>query len=322
MRKVDSLIRGLAFSLLVLACTLSTNFSFAQSLEELREKAIALLDANNYSKAAKIYDKMIKLRPDSAELYGQKGNCLCWKRDRDASFETYNQGFKVDPENPKLFLDRGRCFDDYHMLDNAVQDFTEGLKYAKVDSLKQMLYFNRASSKSNYMDYRGALADNLMALELDSTDAGTHNNIAINYGDLKQFDKAEYHLKKVLELDSSFSGGLLNLGFMYSEMEEYEKALEILEIAIKKFPRKPYPYNNRGWVKHKLGNSREGLKDVEASLKLNSVNSYAYRNLAFIYESLGENKKACDNALKAIQLDYTTKYGDDMKTFYKNKCTQ
>lgn len=299
--------------------SISTN---AQSLDELHLKAVAQLKDGNYAKAAKVYDKMIKMRPDSAELYGLKGNCLCWSRDRDASFETYNQGFAINPNNPILFLQRGTCFHDYQMLDNAVQDFTDGLKFADSDTLKRALLFNRAASKSSYMDIRGALADNLQALSFDSTDAGIHNNIGITYGELKEFDKAEYHLKKVLEIDSSFEGGLMNLGFMYSEMEAYDNALKILDLAVKKFPDQPFTYNNRGWVKHKLGNSKEAIKDVQASLKLFEGNSYAYRNLALIYQAMNDNKKACENAMRALQLNYTTNYGDEMELFYKNQCKQ
>ncbi|MFM1875282.1 MAG: hypothetical protein RL266_1019 [Bacteroidota bacterium] len=293
-----------------------------QSLQELQEKAEEQLKTGNYAKAAKFYDKMIKLRPDSAALYGLKGNCLCWGGNRDESFEAYAQGLALEPENPRLFLQRGTCFHEYQLLDNAVQDFTDGLKYATTDTLKRALYFNRAASKASYMDVRGALEDNLSALKYDSLDAGIHNNIGITYGDLKQFDKAEYHLKKVLELDSTFEGGLMNLGFMYSEMEAYEKALPVLDMAVKAFPDQPFPYNNRGWVKHKLGNSKDGIKDIEASLKLFNGNSYAYRNLALIHHSLGNNELACENAMKALQLNYSTNYGDEMELFYKNHCTK
>ena len=170
-----------------------------------------------YAKAASTFEKMIEIRPDSISLRSRRAACLCYAYKRDESFEAFNDALAIAPENAQLFLQRGNCFHQYTMYDNAVQDFTEGLKHARLDTIIKALYLNRGASKASYMDVPGALEDNLSALKIDSADAGIHNNLAISYGDLKEFDKAEYHLRKVLELDSVFPGGLMNLGFMYSE---------------------------------------------------------------------------------------------------------
>lgn len=313
----------LKFTLLLAASLFATtNLSFGQSPERIQEKIVELQTNGDFEKAGKLYSKLIELFPDSSDLYVQKAQSLCMAGKTSEAFEVYDQAFKMDPKNPLLFLSRGCCFLDHEYYDKGVQDFTDGIALTDVDSILASFYINRASGRIAYMDVAGALEDNLKVLEYDSNNIAMHNNIGMTYGKMKEFDKAELHLKKVLELDSSFPGGFMNLGFLYSEMGNFEKALEALDLAIKKFPDQPFPYNNRGLVKHRLGNSDGAISDIQKSLKMYPDNSYAFRNLAIIYNDLGKTEKSCENCKRAIDMGFTTNYGNEMRTFYTDHCTK
>ena len=313
-----SFIRSVLF-LFSLLITFSSN---AQDLAPLSEKAYVYWEEAQFGKAAKTFDKMIKVKPDSAYLFTLKGFCLCMDGEEEIGFESFNRAYEMDPLDFRLFEKRARCFQRLGLRDKAVQDLTEGLVVARADSIKKVFYLNRGAIKDSYRDKRGAHADNLKALALDSADIGIHNNIGMSYAELKRYDKAEYHLKQVLARDSTLEGGLLNLGFLYLTMERNEDALDVLTLAINKFPEEGIPYNNRGLVKHKLGDSVGGIKDIERSLELYEDNSYAYRNLALIYKDIGKPTLACKNCAKAIEMGYTSRYGSDMKKLYQEICTK
>ncbi len=311
------------FFLIVFAITLgASSESKGQTLEDLSVNVSKMIEKGNYKKAIKLYDQMIAIRPDSTWLYVIQATQMCMSGQLEESFKVFDKAYELDPKDPTLYLNRGQCFHTYRYYDKAVQDFNEGIKWADTDTVLVALYCNRGASKMAYMDVKGSLDDNLLALKIDSNNLGLLNNIGMTYGDMKKYEKAEYYLRRVLELDSTFDGGLMNLGFLYSEMKKFEDALEILNTAIRKFPDRAFTYNNRGLVKHRLADSKGAIKDIEQSIKMYSSNSYAFRNLAIVYNDLGQTTKACENCKAAIDLGFTTNYGSEMEKFYKTNCTQ
>jgi len=293
-----------------------------QEMKELSAKLMALMDKQDLGKAIKVLDRMIALRPDSANLYTKKATCLCRSGKAQESFPFYNRALELDPQNVLALVDRGTCFLENGHPEKAEQDYTEGMALTTNDTLLALCYMNRAAARRSYRDFKGDLEDNLKALEYEPDNIGVHNNIGMTYAEKKEYDKAEFHLRKVLALDSTFPGGLMNLGFLYSELERFKEALDIFDVACSKFPNEPYVFNNRGFVKHQLGDSKGGIKDIEQSLKMLPTNSYAYRNLAIIYSDLGEREKSCTMANTAINQGFTTLYGEEMRKFYLKNCTK
>ena len=75
-------------------------------------------------------------------------------------------------------------------------------------------------------------------------------------------------------------------------------------------------------VKHRLGDTKAALKDIRKSIDMFPSNSYAFRNLAIIHLDTGENKSACEACKRAIELGFSTNYGEEMNEFYKQNCSK
>ena len=82
----------------------------------------------------------------------------------------------------------------------------------------------------------------------------------------------------------------------------------------------PIFLNNYGFNKHKMGFSDEGIRFIQASLQIKPDNSYAYRNLAMINIDNGELETACDNLKKAKELNFYTKYGNEVNELSVKYC--
>lgn len=87
-------------------------------------------------------------------------------------------------------------------------------------------------------------------------------------------------------------------------------------------PDEPLSYNNRAYNKYKLGDLKGALADVEKSIRLYPTNSYAFRNRALIYIAMKKNANACQDINKALELGFTTMYGDQVEKLKEEHCVK
>ncbi|NML39719.1 tetratricopeptide repeat protein [Chitinophaga sp. G-6-1-13] len=75
-----------------------------------------------------------------------------------------------------------------------------------------------------------------------------------------------------------------------------------------------------GHAKYQLKDLKNALKDIQRSVALDPKNSYAYRNRALVYLAMKQPDKACEDLHRAINLGYTTMYGDDVQQLLEKHC--
>ena len=66
------------------------------------------------------YDQAIKLDPESATAYNNRGNTYSDKEDYDKAIADYNQVIKLDPENAGVYLNRGNIYSRKEDYDKAI----------------------------------------------------------------------------------------------------------------------------------------------------------------------------------------------------------
>jgi Tfp pilus assembly protein PilF len=62
------------------------------------------------------------------------------------------------------------------------------------------------------------------------------------------------------------------------------------------------------------------MVDIEKSISMAPGNSYAYRNRALIYMEKDEDELACADLLTALNLGFSTYYGEEVAEFYEKHC--
>jgi tetratricopeptide (TPR) repeat protein len=134
-------------------------------------------------------------------------------------------------------------------------------------------YIASAAQKYNNKDYKGALADYNLAIELNPNDAITYNYRGyLKYWALKDT-----------------KGGLA----------DYNRAIQLdAKLAI--------AYFNRAWLKSHAGkDDRGGLADYNSAIQLNPNNPVAYYNRGNLKERFKDPQGALADYNRAIQLDPT-----------------
>jgi tetratricopeptide (TPR) repeat protein len=309
-----------SLNLLFLLFIFQVHNGFGQIGDDVRTEIQGLINDGKFKKAIIICDDLIAEDPQNVEAYVIKSDLLVGLESYDEALTALNDGLAENSEESQLYNQRGMLYQSYGKIEPALRDYKIGLKFAENDTVRNVLWLNQATAKSQKRDFQGAYDILQKCLAFDSTSLATLNNLAAVCDEVGKPELTEYYLLKIVGIDSSFIGGYINLGFMYQGRGEYEKSITFFNKALEIQPDEAYSFNNRSYSKLKMGDLKGALKDVNRSIELYPGNSYAYRNRALIYIEMNKMKKACEDLENALNQGFTQSYGPEVNDLRRKYC--
>ena len=143
------------------------------------------------------------------------------------------------------------------------------------------------------------------AIERDSLDVRTYNNLAFVYTRGRNAGKAIQILEKVRKLDPTYVVGLYNLGLAYVENGEYGKATAILQQVAELDSAHAGARYSLGLIHLETGKYAEAARVLEAALDIDPTFAAAHYRLGTAYLEQGEDEQAIRHLTRAIDLDPT-----------------
>lgn len=294
--------------------------SFGQDAAGQYKKASELYDKGEYSSAVTAIDKALQQEPDNLRYLALKGSALEKAEKFQEAFAVYTLAIKTNPTDSYGYNQRGLLLMKAQRGEFAADDFGSALAFEKNDTTRLLLLLNRGAAKNSIRDFQGAYDDYRGALQLDSLNVGTLNNLAAVSDEVGKGEQTLGYLFRIIRIDPKFIGAYANIGFKYQEMGDYKKAIGYYNKVLELAPNEPLGYSNRAYNRYKLKDYKGALADINTSLKLYPDNSYAYRTRALIYLAEKSNAKACADLAKALEMGYTKMYGEEAEQLKKQHC--
>jgi tetratricopeptide (TPR) repeat protein len=107
------------------------------------------------------YNEALRLKPDFADAFYDRGNARYDKGDMEGALKDYNAALRLKPDNADAFYNRGNARRREGDVEGALQDYSEALRL-KPDFAKA--FNNRALVRRDKGDVDGALQDYTEAL--------------------------------------------------------------------------------------------------------------------------------------------------------------
>lgn len=85
---------------------ITTQNLISQTAEELNSKGIKLAKKGKIKKAFSIFEKAIKLYPDSPGPYSNRGNVYRLRKEYELAINDYSKSLKLNPENLSVLYAR------------------------------------------------------------------------------------------------------------------------------------------------------------------------------------------------------------------------
>lgn len=156
-------------------------------------------------------------------------------------------------------------------------------------------------------------------IEIDSKDAGAHNNYGTALQKLQRLKEAEASFRNAIKLKPDFAEAFSNLGNTLQELVRYEESEESYREAIKLQPGIAEVHNNLGNTLTELCRAEEAEANYTKAIELKPDYAEAHYNLGITLEKLDRFNDAENSFRRAIELkpDYAEAHNNLGSTLHK-----
>ena len=252
---------------------------------------------------------------DDAEAYYNQGLSYGELDEYDKAIACYTEAIRINPNHAEAYYNRGYLNEltDRH---KAIADFTEVIR---INPDHAKAYFNRANAYHELDEYDNAIADHTEAIRINPDYVDAFQFRSRLYHGLGKYDKAIADFTEVIRIDPDTTTAYYERGVSYRELGEYGKAIEDFTEAIRIEPDHVDAYYERGVSYHELGKYGKAIADLTKVIvdytevyrknpALFGVFSQAWAkahyNRGNAYQELGDKDKAASDFARAKELRY------------------
>jgi tetratricopeptide (TPR) repeat protein len=182
---------------------------------------LAAFDTKEYDKAIVDYTEAIRLKPNNAKAYKERGRAYSAKKQYDNALSDYNEAIRLDPNFAAAYNNRGYVYYEKKDYDKAISDYNQSIR---LDPNYATVYLNRGVAHYDKKDYDKAISDYDEAIRLDPNYSYAYNNRGNAYHAKKDYDKAISDYNESIRLDPNYARAYRNRGNAYKSKGELDQA--------------------------------------------------------------------------------------------------
>jgi tetratricopeptide (TPR) repeat protein len=228
----------------------------APQVEELYAEATRAYEAQDFSRAVPLYERIIALEPAHAEAHYKRGNALKNLGQLHPALASYDAAVEHKPDFPYAWCNRGVVQQTLGSYDAALVSFDRAIQLAPTDAVA---HSNRAALLQALSRWEEALAsyDRVLALDSQSAQIWFHRGGVLR--ELRQIEAALASFRQALQLKPDFAECHYNCGVLLERIQQPHAALASYDQAIQLNPGFHQAHYNRAGVLN-------GMKQLEAAL--------------------------------------------------------
>jgi len=198
-----------------------------------------------YNRAIEDLTQVIRLEPDNAKAYVERGRVNADKADYDRAIADYNQAIRINPDYSDAYNNRGVVYVSKGDLDRAIEDYTHAIRLSPNIfggySNRANAYVNRGLANRDYEtgqggDFDRAIADSTQAIRLDPNQYLGYLQRGYAYNGKGDYDRAIADFTQAIRLDPNPTGSYFNRGLSYFAKEDYDRAIADFESYLRLKP--------------------------------------------------------------------------------------
>ena len=239
---------------------------------------VVLRELKRFDEALLSYDRALALKPDYAEVHGNRGNALKELKRFEEALSSYDRVLVLKPDYAEAQYSRGLVLRELKRFDEALSSFNRALAL-KPD------YANALNNRGNVLwelkRFDDALLsyDRALALKPDYADA--LNNRGNVLWELKRFDDALLSYDRALALKPDYAEAHANRGNALKELNRFEEALTSYDRALEVNPDLYLALNGRGNALLDQGQVDEAINCYRRALAIKPDEPVIHSNLIF-----------------------------------------
>ena len=281
--------------------------SSAKKAKKYYDEAYELQNTGHPRQAIKMFNKVLKLKPDHYWAINNLALCYHDIGEYDKALASFERIIDIDPMTGVAHLNRGLTYESMGEYQQAFNDYLEAARYP--ESSLDILYSNIGLLYGKWKgDYDSAIIFHNKAIEENPEYYYGYTNRAAAHRKLEKYDLAKADLEKAKAIAPESPDVLRGYGHLCSDLKMYDLSIEYYTQAVEAEPNSYYSHYNRGWVYIQTKEYKKGLTDFEEAIKANPAKSNSYLNRGLCLYYLGQYNKAIEDFKYAIDHDDNLKY--------------
>ena len=246
-----------------------------------------------------LIDKAIKLNPNNAVYYSNRGNALKALNQLAPAIESYNRAIQLNPKLIDPYYNRGAAYQSLMQFDAALESYDTAIQL-KPDLAEA--YSNRGGTLTDLKQFDAAIASYNKAIQLKPDLAEAYCNLGIVLRELQQFSAAVISFDMAIQLKQNFTEAHSNRGNALRGLKQFGAAIESYDIAIRLKPDYAEAYSNRGIAYQDLKQLDAAIESYDEAIQLKPDYAEAYSNRGNALKDHKQPNLALASYDKAIQL--------------------
>jgi len=230
------------------------------------------------------YDRAVRLRPDFAEAWSNRGTLLQSLERRAEALESFDRALALQPDHVGLLNNRAALLQEEGRYQDALADYDRALTLQP--DYPEALN-NRGIAAYELGRLEDAVADYDRAIALRPDYAAAFSNRGNALGKLGRHDEALASYERALALQPDHIDALNNRGITLRGLGQLEASLASHDAALKLRPTDPHALVSRGLTLHELDRLDEALLSYDRALALQANHVKAHVNRGAVLHALG-----------------------------------
>ncbi|NLX11869.1 MAG: tetratricopeptide repeat protein [Chloroflexi bacterium] len=198
-------------------------------------------------------------------LYFFRGNCYAFQEAYDQAVADYDEALRLNPDLAEGYVNRGLTHVRLGRYEQAIADYDRALA---IDPAYINAYHSRAEAAYDLGRLGAAIDDYTRILELDPGDVAAYQNRGLAYHDQGLLAQALDDYNHALALAPDDADLYANRALVYADRGDFENALADVNRAIDLDPQFALAYGIRGALYYFQGDRERALADLREYARL------------------------------------------------------
>ncbi len=269
---------------------------------------VFVLELEQYASAIEDFNAVLRINPNNARAYSNRGLAKYRLGQYDAAIEDYNAALRINPDDAEVYYNRGILKGNLGLYDAAIEDYTAALRVNPDDA---EVYYNRGILKDDLGQYDAAIEDYTAALRVNPNNVAAYLRRGWLKYELEQYDAAIADFDAVLRINPDDAEVYYKRGNAKYNLGQYDAAIADFDAVLRINPNDVYVYHSRGNVKYNLGQYDAAIADYTAALRIDPNDAEVYYGRGISKYNLGQYDAAIADFDAVLRID-----PDDAEVYY------